>query len=434
MRPPSWLWALRYGPERLLGRARGALGPRGDRVSVGEGVDVVLPPPARGDLNASVLFYAIDGAGLGHLARCLAVARRIEDASCIFITTSQRADVLESEGLSYEKVPVFELPDAGASAARRAWQDGLSASMRRLLAAHRPAVVVADGVAADVGLVRALAGEPAIARVGIRRAYRRDGRQHLVAARDRGYNLLLIPHERDGEPVVVPSGPAAAWVGPLMVTGKEEALSRERARRVLGLPASGPCALIQLGAGRIGRGKALEASIIEWLAPAGITVAVTTYDPTQRSARDHVVPVTRFPLAPAMPAFDFAISAAGYNTFHELMHHGVPTIFVPNEATLSDDQVGRARRAERAGAALLVRETQPDALRTAVERLAADDDLRGRLARDAAALVPRNGAGLAAGIIERLVAAVRERTGGSRRVPDAEHRYPDGTSSPGEHR
>ena len=50
-----------------------------------------------------------------------------------------------------------------------------------------------------------------------------------------------------------------------------------------------------------------------------------------------------------MPGLDVAISAAGYNSYHELMMAGVPTIFLP-QPRISDDQEERARRADAAGA------------------------------------------------------------------------------------
>jgi hypothetical protein len=48
------------------------------------------------------------------------------------------------------------------------------------------------------------------------------------------------------------------------------------------------------------------------------------------------------------------VSAAGYNSYHELITTGVPTIFIPNLETATDDQAARARFAaeRRAGLAL----------------------------------------------------------------------------------
>jgi UDP:flavonoid glycosyltransferase YjiC (YdhE family) len=44
-------------------------------------------------------------------------------------------------------------------------------------------------------------------------------------------------------------------------------------------------------------------------------------------------------------ASDFAISAAGYNSFHELLYNRIPAILVPQMAPYMDDQERRARAA-----------------------------------------------------------------------------------------
>jgi hypothetical protein len=82
---------------------------------------------------------------------------------------------------------------------------------------------------------------------------------------------------------------------------------------------------------------------------------------------------------------DAAVASAGYNTFHELMFAGVPTVFLPLPR-IADDQAERARRAEAAGAARIAPtlEAIPDLLDAAGSPEAAR------------ALVPRNGARAAA--------------------------------------
>jgi predicted glycosyltransferase len=50
-----------------------------------------------------------------------------------------------------------------------------------------------------------------------------------------------------------------------------------------------------------------------------------------------------FPISRYFRALDFAVAAAGYNSFHELVGFGVPTAFVPNPSMPLDDQPARAR-------------------------------------------------------------------------------------------
>ena len=103
-----------------------------------------------------------------------------------------------------------------------------------------------------------------------------------------------------------------------------------------------------------------------------------------------------------MKAFDLAISAAGYNSFNELMHTGVPTIFLPHD-TWADDQYARAERAMRAGAAMILPpEATADDLRRMVTRLL-DDKLRASMSEAARQLAPTNHAREAADLLLSLM-------------------------------
>jgi UDP:flavonoid glycosyltransferase YjiC (YdhE family) len=96
----------------------------------------------------------------------------------------------------------------------------------------------------------------------------------------------------------------------------------------------------------------------------------------------------QYPNALFFNAFDLAISAAGYNTVHELLFFGVPSILIPMEK-VTDDQEARARAAERAGAAVVVK--RPEELAAALERVLDDKALAG-LRHCAECLIPINGA------------------------------------------
>ncbi len=58
--------------------------------------------------------------------------------------------------------------------------------------------------------------------------------------------------------------------------------------------------------------------------------------------------------AALMTAADLAISAAGYNSFHEMLYHRVPTILIPQSAEYMDDQERRSRAAVERGLAEMV--------------------------------------------------------------------------------
>jgi hypothetical protein len=102
-----------------------------------------------------------------------------------------------------------------------------------------------------------------------------------------------------------------------------------------------------------------------------------------------------------MRAFDLAICAAGYNTFHELMLAGVPTLFVPQEK-IADEQDRRAQRAIDAGAGARLELGDAASLRDAVDRFR-EPSVRAAAAEAARRLVPASHARDAAAELLRLV-------------------------------
>ena len=84
----------------------------------------------------------------------------------------------------------------------------------------------------------------------------------------------------------------------------------------------------------------------------------------------------------------------------ELLHHGVPTLFIPSERQV-DDQEARCRWAAEAGAALWLSETAMSGLKAGIQKLL-QPDVKTSLQEKAQALVPESGAGEAARLLLEL--------------------------------
>jgi hypothetical protein len=95
---------------------------------------------------------------------------------------------------------------------------------------------------------------------------------------------------------------------------------------------------------------------------------------------------------------DGAVSAAGFNSVHELLHAGVPTIFLP-QRKVADDQEARARAVEGRGAGLCLGSVVD--LASAILRLR-DSALAQSLSEAARKTVPRNAARDAAAALLEL--------------------------------
>jgi UDP:flavonoid glycosyltransferase YjiC (YdhE family) len=197
-------------------------------------------------------------------------------------------------------------------------------------------------------------------------------------------------------------------VEPILLHEPNELVGRDAARAELGLDPHRPALLVQLGSGnnydygdviRLACAHAVrrnvQLAVAEWL----ISDAEASVLP-----RD-VLHLRAYPLSHYVNAFDGAISAVGYNSFHELIACSVPTIFVPNENPAMDDQLMRAQFAERRGLGLCVRTCDVYRLRAAIDRIL-EPDHRDRIISRCRALAFGNGAPAVAGLLEEMVVGI----------------------------
>lgn len=203
---------------------------------------------------------------------------------------------------------------------------------------------------------------------------------------------------------MLPEGLERVWSGPIMVRERDEALLRGEARRILGLPPDGAVLYVSFGGGGDAEmDAALDASTTALEARPDLHLAVAAA-PLHRGhiARStRVTPVSYYPMAELYAAFDAALSAAGYNTAMELLHHGVPSAFVPFTRQV-DDQEARARAIDAAGAGICLPALTGDTLLPAVDRLL-DPSVAGAMRLAAEAMAPGGGADRAAEAIVRLL-------------------------------
>src|SRR5690606_4170277 len=116
--------------------------------------------------------------------------------------------------------------------------------------------------------------------------------------------------------------------------------------------------------------------------------------------------VQQFPSSRYLHAFDCVVSAVGYNSFHELVLSSTPSLFVPNEHPMMDDQRARAEHAERMGWGLSIRTGEIYRLGEKLDRLL-DPDERLAMCRAMAGLPRRNGAEEAARVLAEMSLTAR---------------------------
>ena len=367
----------------------------------------------------SVLFLTSNGTGLGHVTRCMAIARRFPAGlTPIIFTLSKGLSPVRQQGFYVEYFPSRN----ASNLAGGQWNARLALRLSALIEEYRPAVVAFDGTFPYRGLRQVLEANLKPAFVWIRRPMWQPDVDPEALTYSGLFDAVIEPGEfasaADEGPTVA-RREEALCVDPILFCDESELLSREESEAQLGLEPGRTHALIQLGeVPSYERDFLVQNSLTQILQGSDTQVAILE---SAISAR-FVVPSTvvkvaaTYPIARLYPAFDFVISAAGYNSYHELIGFQVPAAFFPVRKP-TDNQAARARYAEEVGVAV---EVGLDTA-SAVETLMSEAD-RVRMTSRARELRFANGAEAAAEEIGRLASEREAESAGRgrtrRRLPE----------------
>lgn len=352
-----------------------------------------------------VLMVTSNGAGLGHLTRCLALAHVLPDAIAVDILTLSTA----AAEIRDERVTVHYFPSRETAAlSGSTWERAFTRELVDRFVADRPDVIMFDGTYV-YRPVHDVARSFGIPLVWILRGCWKEGRQ-TAQTRDPAdvADALLLPDDyacASDFPVVEPNLPVYL-APPLTLTKPGDLLERAEALDALGLDTQERYVLIQLGAGNIDDiGESLQAAAAAVLSLGDAWRPVISDSPLSRSLVElpgGVARIRAYPLARYFNAFEFAVLAAGYNSVQEALSLGLPAIFVPNTAAMTDDQQRRAVSAADRGLALTA--ATPKEIRDAVVTLAAPD-MRATLRAALASVVVEPPRGFPEWLASRVTAA-----------------------------
>lgn len=313
---------------------------------------------SRNRVEPCVLFLTSNGVGMGHLTRALAMARRCRPPiRPVFATMSQALSVVRDFGYLAEHIPFHGYLGCDVGV----WNGFLHQELSEIVNFHDPRVVVFDGNVPYEGLVRTIADNPERWFLWSRRAMWRAGSGADHIARESQFDAVIEPSELAAafdRGLTAGSRRRTRAVPPICLYDPEEMLRRDEARRALRLQADGLAVLVHLGAGNNFEYSDIRSVILRHLSETpGIQVAAAEWliADDKVAGPTSVTTLRRYPLAPYLAAFDFAVGAAGYNSYHEAIAAALPTIFVPNENPTMDDQLARAAYAERHGLGLCLR-------------------------------------------------------------------------------
>jgi hypothetical protein len=227
----------------------------------------------------------------------------------------------------------------------------------------RPAVVVFDGTRPYAGITDVRELYPETRWVWSRRGMWRPGMQAANLASTAWFDDVLAPGEfAEAYDRGATSNAGGVEIGAVTLLDADELEDRDTARRVLGLPLDQRLALVTLASDDSNYTSQETAAVLEALRQLGVGICVTqTQIARSVRTRADVHVVREFPLSRLFRAFDLAVSAAGYNSFHELLRFGIPTLFIPKLTTALDDQHARARFAADTGMAHVLERVSVDA-------------------------------------------------------------------------
>ena len=357
----------------------------------------------------TIILATSNGVGMGHLARASAVALALKDVANPIIVSMAGgiAEIPSFMGIRCEYIPGRDR----LWMSREKWDKYLRDRLLALVEETGAKVLSFDGVVPYPGVIAAKNSHPSLKLVWVRRGlWQKKPQRFILGLQAAMMDVIIEPGDIARAYDFGPTSQRkdAVLTSPVSLFRREDALSRDDARRALGLDLNRPVALVQLGTGDSDVNHKMAAALeglIGWkdlqviltkapidkdgksLAPAGLDIKTVRY----------------FPLAKVLHAFDAGICATGYNGVHELLPAQVPTVFVSNIRG-TDDQEARARWCHDFGYALRADQSDLTDITATVKKLQ-DPLVRAQLSAQCANLPDTTGGAEIAEILCKLAIA-----------------------------
>ena len=326
---------------------------------------------------------------MGHLTRQLAVALagRPQARSTLFSLSLGLPAVIG-------EVPGEYCPGADREWVRSPhWHSYLTERVVALAQETHADVLLFDGVAPYPGLLKARPRLRNVQFTWMRRGLWRPDMNTDQLNKAAVFDSIIEPGDLAGaaDRGATAGRSDAIKVAPVSMLEVVEPLSRREAAAELGIDPDRATVLVTLGSGRLGDitapGTVVLRTLLEdrgWqicLTKASIALhGVPVVDPERIIQLEGVYPLVKY-----LNAFDAVVSATGYNAVHEFVPAGLPTLFVPNPVTFTDDQEARAMWLRDNGLALSVRAEESEQL-AALTRSLSQQSLREELSANCRSL------------------------------------------------
>jgi UDP-N-acetylglucosamine:LPS N-acetylglucosamine transferase len=296
----------------------------------------------------TIILATSNGVGMGHLARASAIALALKPVANPIIVSMAGgiAEIPSFMGIRCEYIPGRDR----LWMSREKWDAYLRDRLLALVDETDAKVLSFDGVVPYPGVIAARNANPKLKLVWVRRGlWQKKPQRFILGLQAKMMDAIVEPGDIARAYDFGPTSKRndSVLTAPVSLFRKEDALSREEARRALGLDLNRPVALVQLGTGDSDVNHKMTAALEGLLGWKDLQVVLTKApidkDGNSLAPEGLDIKVARyFPLAKVLHAFDAGICATGYNGVHELLPAQVPTVFVSNIRG-TDDQEARAR-------------------------------------------------------------------------------------------
>ena len=361
-----------------------------------------MPPCQEGP--ETILFMCTNGAGLGHLTRSLAIAKRIQKIDSkkqiVFLTTSIAISTVSAQGFQAFHIPPRNLLN-NIDASQ--WGGLLKRQLIELFALYNIKTVVFDGAFPYAQFIQTVSSYEGVTKVWVKRGGEKAGTEDERKKKEELFDYLIIPGESGAD---LPADDEKHYfVNPIVYIDDDELLDKESVRKLFKVPEKSKLVYVQLGAGNINDiesdlGKVL--SMLKQHEDIMVVLGESIISLKSMNVFDEQIYIIKdYPNSKYFKGFDFVISACGYNSYQELSYIGVPTIYLPNMECKTDDQYGRAIKAEKAGAAIVLTELDDNAMANAIE-LMLNCETNQKMKEAAEKLKVENGAERAAQILSDM--------------------------------
>ena len=322
----------------------------------------------------TIILATSNGVGMGHLARATAIASALKEVANPIIVSMAGgiAEIPAFLDIRCEYIPGRDrlwMP-------REKWDAYLCDRLLALIEETGAQVVSFDGVVPYPGVFATRIKNKKLTLVWIRRGFwQKNLLRYVLPIYSKIMDVVIEPGDfaRTYDFGPTSKRAEALLTSPVSLFDEGTALSREDARRALGLDLYRPVALVQLGTGDSDVNAKMTAALEGFIGWEGLQI-ILTKEPIDKEGKSlapaglDIKVVRYFPLAKVLKAFDASVCATGYNGVHELLPARVPTVFVSNIRG-TDDQERRALWCQEFGYALKADHSDLGDITSTVRRL-----------------------------------------------------------------